>query len=111
MALLQIHATLLGPGLLSPATLSFYQSVCSIMPVLDRKPVGEDYDEEHHSRLVDRQHKNDNDALPMFAFILIGSAVAVQWEDGEPMGQLLGQETTTTTIIHTQYNSAQIAEG
>ena len=54
------------------------------MPVLDRKPVGEDYDDEHYSRLVDRQHKNDNDALPLFAFIPIGSAVFVQWEDGEP---------------------------
>ena len=27
------------------------------MPVLDKKSVGEDYDDEHHSRLVDRQHK------------------------------------------------------
>ena len=52
------------------------------MPVLDRKPVGEDYDDEHHSRLVDRQHKNDNDASPMLTFIPIGSAVVVWWEDG-----------------------------
>ena len=52
------------------------------MPVLDRKPVGQDYDDEHHSRLVDRQHKNDNDASPMFVFLPIGSAVAVQWKDG-----------------------------
>ena len=52
------------------------------MPVLDRKSVGKDNDDEHHSRLVDRQHKNDNDASPMFAFIPIGSAVAVQQEDG-----------------------------
>ena len=49
------------------------------MLVLDRKPVGKDYDDEHHSRLVDRQYKNDSDASPMFAFIPIGSAVAVQW--------------------------------
>ena len=77
MALLQIHTTPLGQGLPSPATLLYNQLVCGIMPVLDRKPVGEDYDDEHHSRLVDRQHKNDNDASPMFAFIPIGSAVAV----------------------------------
>ena len=82
MALLQIHTTPLGQGLPSLATLLFNQPVCSIMPVLDRKPVGEDYDDEHHSRLVDKQHKNDNDALQMFAFIPIGSAVAVQQEDG-----------------------------
>ena len=48
------------------------------MPVLDGKPLGEDYDDEHHSSLVDRQHKNDNDASPMFTFIPIGSAVVVQ---------------------------------
>ena len=47
------------------------------MPVLDRKPVGEDYDDEHHKRLVDRQHKNDNVTSPVFAFIPIGSAIAV----------------------------------
>ena len=55
------------------------------MPVLDRKqPVGEDYDDEHHSRLVDRQHKNDKDASPMFECIPIGSAVVVLWEDVGP---------------------------
>ena len=69
MTLLQIHTTPLGQGLPSPATLLFNQPVHVIMPVLDRKPVGEDYDDMHHSRLVDRQHKNDNDASPMFAFI------------------------------------------
>ena len=52
------------------------------MPVLDRKPVGKDYDDKHHSRLVDRQHQKDIDASPMFAFIPVGSAVVVQWEDG-----------------------------
>ena len=51
------------------------------MPVLDRKPVSEDYDDEHHSKL-DRQHKNNNDASPIFASIPIGSAVVVQQEDG-----------------------------
>ena len=54
------------------------------MPILDRKPVGEDYEDQHHSRLVDRQHKNDKDASPMFAFIPIGSTLAVQWEGGGP---------------------------
>ena len=28
-----------------------------------------------------------------------------------PMAQLLGQEITTTTITHTQYNLPQMAEG
>ena len=48
------------------------------MPVLDRKPVGKEYDDEHHSRLVDMQHKSNNDALPIFASIPIGSTVVVQ---------------------------------
>ena len=81
MSLLQICMTLLGQGLLSPATLMFIWYVCSIMPVLDQKPVGVDYDDEHHSKLLDRQHKNNDDASPMFAFIPTGSAVVVQQED------------------------------
>ena len=52
------------------------------MPVLDHKPIGRDCDDDHHNKLVDRQHKNDNDALPVFLYIPIGSAVAVQQEDG-----------------------------
>ena len=48
------------------------------MPVLGRKPMDRDYDDEHHSRLNDRQHKNNSDASPMFPSIPIGSAVAVQ---------------------------------
>ena len=34
------------------------------MPVLDCKPIGKDNDDEHHSKLIDRQHKNNNDASP-----------------------------------------------
>ena len=51
-----------------------------VMPVLDRKPKGRDNDDEHHSKLVHRQHKSNthNDTLPIFASIPIGSTVAVQ---------------------------------
>ena len=84
MALLQICATPSGQGLLSPATLMFKRQVHGIVPVLDHKPVGQDCDDDHHSKLVDRQHKNKNDVSPVFASIPIGSAVAVQWEDGGP---------------------------
>ena len=84
MALLQIYTTPLGQGLLTLATLMFNQQVCSIMPVLDWKPIGKDYDDEHHSRLLERQHKNDNDASTIFESIPVGSAVAVQQEDGGP---------------------------
>ena len=51
------------------------------MPVLDCKPIWKDCDDEHHSKLVDRQHRNKNDAAPVFASLPIGSAVVVQRED------------------------------
>ena len=54
------------------------------MPVVDCKPIGQDCDDDHHSKLVDRQGKNDNDTSPVFSNIPIGSAVAVQCEDGGP---------------------------
>ena len=54
------------------------------MLVLDCKPVGQDCDDDHHSKLVDRQYKNDNDTSPVFLYIPIRSAVAVQQEDGGP---------------------------
>ena len=82
MALLQIHTTLLGNSLPSPATLMFSRQVHCIMPVLDCKPIWQDCDDNHHNKLVDRQQKSNNDASPVFASIPIGSAVVVQWEDG-----------------------------
>ena len=84
MALLQICTTPLGQGLLSPVTLMFNRQICGIIPVLDCKSIGQDCDDDHHSKLVDRQHKNNNDASPVFASIPIGSAVVVQQEDGRP---------------------------
>ena len=81
MALLQICTTPLGQGLPSPATV-FNRQVWGIMPVLDHKPIGKDNHDEHHSKLIDRQHKNNNDASPVFASLPIGSAIAVQQEDG-----------------------------
>ena len=84
MALLQIHRTLLGQSLPSPATLMFNRQVHGIMPVLDHKPIGQDCDDNLHNKLVDRQQQNNNDALPVFAYIPIGSNVGVQQEDGGP---------------------------
>ena len=78
MPLLQIYTTPLSQGLPSPATLMFNRPVCNIMSVLDRKLVGKDYDDEHHSRIVDRQHKNNSESSPIFASIPIWSAVVVQ---------------------------------
>ena len=77
MALLQIHTTPLGQGLPSPVTLIFGRPVHSIMPVGDCKPIGQDYDDEHHHKLVDRQQKM-TDASPVFEFSPIGLTVAVQ---------------------------------
>ena len=75
---------MLGHGLLSPATLMFNRPVCGIMPVIDHKPLIEDYDDHHHAKIVERQQKNNNDTAVIFSCIPIGSAVAVQQEDGGP---------------------------
>ena len=48
------------------------------MPVLDWKPIGTDSDDEHHSKLVDGQYKNNSDASPVFAYLPVASAVVVQ---------------------------------
>ena len=80
MVLLQIPYYPQGQGLLSPATLLFNCLVCGVMPVLDRKPIGGDNDDEHNSKLVHRQHKSKtyNDASPLFASIPMGSPVVDQ---------------------------------
>ena len=80
MALLQICTTPMGQGLTIPAKLLFNHLICSVMPVIDRKPGSVDNDDEHHTKLVNRQCKNDtnNDASQVFASIPIGSTVAVQ---------------------------------
>ena len=59
MALLQMCTTPLRQGLPSPATLLFNCLVHSVMPVIDRKPVIVYNDDEHHTKLVHRQGKND----------------------------------------------------
>ena len=51
---------------------------------MDQKPIGQDCDDNPHTKLVDRQRKNDNDTSPVFSNIPIGSAVAVQHEDSSP---------------------------
>ena len=54
------------------------------MPVVDQKPIGQDCDDDHHMKAVERHRKNDNDTSPVFSNIPIGSAVAVQHEDSSP---------------------------
>ena len=54
------------------------------MLVVDQKPLGQDHDDDHHIKLVERQRKNDNDTSSVFSNIPIGSAVAGQHEDGSP---------------------------
>ena len=50
MVLFQICTTSLGQGLPSPTTLLFNCLVRGIMPVIDRKPIGGDNDDEYHSK-------------------------------------------------------------
>ena len=84
MTLLQVRTIPVGQGLRIPATLLFNSPVCSIMHVIDGKPVSIDNDDEHHKKLMHRQGKNDlnNETSQAFIFIPIGSTVAVHWEDG-----------------------------
>ena len=79
MVLLQIRTTPLGQGLPSPATLLFICPVCGIMPVMDRKLINIDNDDEHHKNLTHRQDKND--ASKMFMSVHKGSPVVVQRKD------------------------------
>ena len=74
--------TSLSQGLPSLATLMFNRQVRGIMPVLDHKPIGQDCDGDHHNKLVDRWQRNNNDSSPIFAYIPIGSNIAVLQEDG-----------------------------
>ena len=74
----------IGQGLPSLATIKFNRQVQGIMPVVDQKPIGQDCDDDHHTKLVERQGKNDNDISQVFSNIPIGSAVAVQYQDGSP---------------------------
>ena len=91
MALLQIRTTPLGQCLPSPATLLFNCLVHGIMPVIDRKLISIDNDDENQKNQMHRQGKNDqnNDTSEIFVSIPIGSTVAVQQEDGghRPMVQ------------------------
>ena len=73
MALLQICTRPLGPGLLSLVTLLFNRQVQGITPVLDCKPIGQDHDDDHYGKLMDRQHNNDNETPPVFPYIPMGS--------------------------------------
>ena len=77
IAMLQISTMPIGQGLPIPATLMFNRQVWGIMHVADDKHIGQDCDDDHHSKLVDRQGKNDNDTSPVFSNIPIGSAVTV----------------------------------
>ena len=54
------------------------------MPVLDDKPIRQNHDDDHYGKVMDRQHKNDNDTPPVFSYIPTRSAVEVQQEDGGP---------------------------
>ena len=78
--MLQIGATPLEPGLLSPATLLFNHPRQGIMLIIKRIPVKSDNDEDHYEALVKRQTRNDKnyDTARSYDLFSIGSTVAVQ---------------------------------
>ena len=57
------------------------------MPILNRLPISPCNDDDLYKALVKRPAKIDHDTPRNYAFILIGSAVAVQWVDGGPCTQ------------------------
>ena len=65
------------------------------MPVIDRKPISVDNDDENHKKLTHRQGKNDpnNNTSQVFVSIHIGSTVVVQKEDRGPWthGSIVGK--------------------
>ena len=106
MVLLQICTMPLGQGLPSLATLMFSRQVCGVMPVIDQKPLIKDCDDNHHNKLIERQLKNTNDASSIFLRIPIGSAVAVQQEDG----RLWTHGTIVGTGDHNQHDKSYMIQ-
>ena len=82
------------------------------MPVVDCKPIGQDCDDDHHSKLVDRQGKNNNDTSPVFSNVPIGSAVEVQHEESGPWtyGTVVNMATTTIMTGHILFSSQDMAD-
>ena len=76
------------------------------MAVLDCKSIGQDCDDDHYNKQVGRQQKNNNDALPVFACIPIGSAVVVQREDG----RLWTHGTVFDTGNHNHHDRSYIVQ-
>ena len=79
VALLQIRATQLEPGLPSPVTLLFNCSIQGIMPIINRLPINSDNDDVHFEALVNRKAKTDEKYGPArnYDLFLIGSTVVV----------------------------------
>ena len=84
LAFLQIRTMPLGPELLIPAILLFNYPARSIMQIVNKLLISLNNDDEHYKALVKRQKNDSNHDTPRnYTFILIGSTVAVQWEEGD----------------------------
>ena len=103
IALLQIKATPLEPGLPTPATLLFNHPIQGIMPIINRIPINSDNNDDYYETLVKRHIRNNKnyDITRNNDLFSIGSTLVVQQEDGG----LLGQAITTITIDPTQSKS------
>ena len=92
IALLQIRAMPLEPGLPIQAMLLFNCPIRGIMPIINTIPINSDNDEDHYEALVKRQIRNDKnydaarnlgndnnyDESRNYHLFSIGSTVAVQ---------------------------------
>ena len=79
------------------------------MPVMDRKPINIDNDDEHHKNVMHRQGKNDQnyDTSKIFMSLPIGSTAVVQQEHGGSLthGTIIGKVITVIITGHTRYKS------
>ena len=57
IALLQIRASPLEPGLPNPATLLFNHPICGIMSIMNRLPFNSNNDDKHYEVLIKRKAK------------------------------------------------------
>ena len=97
------------------AILLFNHTVCSVIPVIDRKLIGGDNDDEHHSKLVQQAAQKWHKqwcftSLCIYSHRVNCSGSTEKTVDHGPMGWLLERETTITTINHTPNKLQQMVE-
>ena len=88
IALLQVCTTHIGQGLPSLATIMFNRQVRGVMPVINWKPIGQDCDDDHHTKLVEWQRKNDWYITSIFKYShMVSCSCSSPWTHGTVVGK------------------------